>query len=183
MFSSDGYCYYPIHEAANYKKHQDAYEIVKMLADGGADLEKPDCNIQRQPLEMAAAMGHLQVVKFLEERGAKVSDKKLFREVMQDKMDAEATGLLQYLVDRNPDYLARKQDQMFKCCVEGDFGKLEALIKVGANVHAKNSEGQSLLEVVGTKPSWENAHVKQWPTRLQKMKTVLEKAMKKKIKK
>jgi ankyrin repeat protein len=154
-----------------------------MLADGGADLEEQDCSLQREPLEMAADKGHLEVVKFLEGKGAKVSDKKLFRELLVgDKMDAESTNLLQYLVDRNPDYLASQEDKMFKLCAEGDFGTLEAFIKVGANANIKNSEGQSLLDVLGSKPSWGHSNDKQWPKQLQKMKTVLEKAMKKKKK-
>jgi ankyrin repeat protein len=157
-------------------------EVVKMLADGGADLEEQDCSLQREPLEMAADKGHLEVVKFLEGKGAQVSDEKLFQELMGDKLDAESTGLLQYLVDRNPDYLASQEDKMFKLCAEGYFGRLEALIKVGANANVKNSEGQSLLDVLGSTPSWRNSNDKKWPKQVEKMKTVLEKAMKKKKK-
>jgi hypothetical protein len=71
---------------------------------------------------------------------------------------------------------------MFKLCAEGYFGRLEALIKVGANVNVKNSEGQSLLDVLGSTPSWRNSNDKKWPKQVEKMKTVLEKAMKKKKK-
>lgn len=151
-----------------------------MLADCGANLKVQEINCDEEPLEMAAQMGHLEVIKFLEGKGAKVSDKKLIIKVLNEKMDAESISVLQFLVDRNPDYLARHEGKLFKLCAEGNFGELEALIKVGANARAKNAEGQSLLDVVGTKSAYYRTQDKQWPKQLQKMKSVLEKAMKKK---
>jgi len=155
-----------------------------MLADSGADLEKQECSCNREPLEMAANRGHLEVVKFLEGKGAQVRDKKLFNEVLMlgdnTKMDAEKTNLLQYLVDRNPEYLASHEHKLFELCADAEFNLLEALIKVGANANAKNSKGQSLLDVMGTKKSaWDHAHDEKLAKRMQKMKTLLEKAMKK----
>lgn len=54
-----------------------------------------------------------------------------------DKMDIESTKLLQYLVDRNPDYLANNESKLFELSEKGKFSLLEAFIKIGANVHAK----------------------------------------------
>jgi len=65
---------------------------------------------------------------------------------------------------------------------EGDFGKLENLLKVGANAHARNAKGQSLLDVVGKKGSYCRTHNLDWPKQLESVKSVLEKAMKKKRK-
>jgi len=158
-----------------------------MLAECGADLEVRDYEGERGTLEMAAAKGHFEVFKFLEGKGVKVSDKILLKELLHgEKMDVESTSLLQHLVDRNPDYLANNESKLFTLSKEGKFSQLEALIKVGANVHAKNAEGQSLLDVVGTDESWHSWHArndKKWPKQVEKMKIVLEKAMKKKIKK
>lgn len=149
-----------------------------MLADCGADLKVQDLFTHREPLEMAAQMGHLEVVKFLEEKGAKVSDEKLINELLRDEMDTESTKLLQYLVDRNPNCMANNESMLFLLCQNGQFSLLEAFIKVGANVHAKNAEGQSLLEVIGKDVSSDCTKDEKWPKKLEKMKRVLEKAMK-----
>jgi hypothetical protein len=154
-----------------------------MLADCGADLKVMDED-ERGTLGMAAAKGHLEVFKFLEGKGVKVSDKKLLEELLScEKMDAESTSLLQYLLDRNPDYLANNESKLFTLSEKGQCSQLEALIKVGANVHAKNAEGQNLLDVAGTKRSYWDTSDKKWPKQLEKLKSVLEKAMKKKNKK
>lgn len=183
MYALDGLCYYPIHEVVNYKKHEDAYEIIKMLADCGANLSERDYEDQMGALEMAAAKGHLEVFKFLEEKGVKESDEKLLEEMFRaDKMDIESTKLLQYLIDRNPDYLANNESKLFELSEKGKFSLLEAFIKIGANVHAKNAEGQSLLDVLGKDVRSYMVDEKKWPKQLEKMKSVLEKAMKKKNK-
>jgi hypothetical protein len=180
LYATDGFGYYPIHEAVSYDNHQHAYEITKMLADCEAELEvKQECCCEEWPLEIAASRGHLEVIKFLEEKGANkhMSDEKLIKYALREKMDAESIKLLQYLIDRNPDYLANNESKLFKLSAQGDFGKLENILKVGANVHAKNAEGQSLLDVVGTKSC--RTGDRDWPKKLEKIKSVLEKAMKK----
>lgn len=108
-----------------------------MLAECGADLRVKDEHGEMEPLEIAAGKGHLEVFKFLEGKGASVSDKKVIKWVLQEKMDAGSIDVLQFLVDRNPNYLISQEDKMFKLCAAGDFGQLEALIKVGANARAK----------------------------------------------
>jgi hypothetical protein len=183
LYATDGYGYYPIHEAVSYENHQHAYEITKMLADCDTDLEvRHEYHCELWPLEMAASRGHLKVVKFLEGKGAKVSDEELIEQALREEMDTESIKLLQYLVDRDPRYLAKSETKLFKLSAEGDFGKLENLLKVGANAHARNAKGQSLLDVVGTK-SYSYLHDStDWPEKLEKIKSVLEKAMTKKRK-
>jgi ankyrin repeat protein len=150
-----------------------------MLADCGADLRVQDYCARREPLEIAAQMGHLKVVKFLEEKGAKVSDEKLINEMLKDKiMDTESTKLLQYLVDSNPNCLANNERMLFLLSKYGHFSLLEALIKIGANARAKNKEGLSLLDVIGKSASLDCTTDKKWPKKLEKMKRVLEEALK-----
>jgi ankyrin repeat protein len=149
-----------------------------MLADCGADLRVQDLAC-REPLEIAAQMGHLRVVKFLEEKGAKVSDEKLINEMLKDKiMDTESTKLLQYLVDRNPNCLANNERMLFLLSKYGHFSLLEAFIKIGANARAKNKEGLSLLDVIGKSASLDCTTDKKWPKKLEKMKRMLEEALK-----
>ena len=37
--------------------------------------------------------------------------------------------------------MAKSETKLFKLSAEGDFGKLENLLKVGANAHARNAKG------------------------------------------
>jgi hypothetical protein len=182
LYATDGFGYYPVHEAASYRNHQHAYEIIKMLADCDANLEEKERDSEMGPLEIAASRGHLEVVKFLEGKGVKVSDEELIKDVLRQEMDTESIKLLQYLVDRNPGYLANNERKLFKLSAEGDFGQLENLLKVGANAHAKNAKGQSLLDVVGKKSIHCRTHNLDWPKQLENIKSVLEKAMTKKNK-
>jgi len=47
---------------------------------------------------MAASRGHLEVVKFLKGKGAKVSDEQLIEQALREEMDTESIKLLQYIL-------------------------------------------------------------------------------------
>jgi len=149
---SDGTCFYPIHEAVNYKNHKDAYEVTKLLIENG----------------------HLKVVQLLLEKGATVKESKLIKASML-KFDKESAQLLEFLLVRNPNYIKEHKDVLLSPSKQGNIEALKVLLKAGAKVGAKDEKGRTAMDVVGKDAEWSMSQKKTWPQKMEQIKKLLEK--------
>jgi ankyrin repeat protein len=161
----------------NYKDSSDALEVTKLLFDSGADITQRDENLCMAPVQFAAEMGHLEVVKYLEEKGGKVKEKDMLSATLQC-INAGTPKLLQYLVDRDPANMA-SDEKLIAMSRDGELLKLEAYIKVGANRNAKDGKGRGLLELLGVDAHEYVKNDKKWQKELASVKKLLQVASKK----
>jgi len=124
----------------------DKIDIVKYLAERGADLDARD-NSDASPMDVAVMGGKIDLIKCLAKCGAKVNAKNrdgetpMFTAAMQGK-----TTSIECLIGLGADVNTRNKDGLtpiFKAAQFRQVGVIECLVAHGANVNATDTVGMT----------------------------------------
>lgn len=103
-------------------------DIVKFLLNKGVNLQADN-----KPLEAASIFGYSEIVKYLVENGANVTDNALIWASRSGNLE-----LVKYLVDHGANIHANNENSLLTAVVSGYLDIVKYLVERGANFHLNN---------------------------------------------
>ena len=128
--------------ALNQASKNGHWEIVKLLVEYGVNINDRDKISNDTALMVALEQNHFEVVKLLVENGADVN---ATNDICQTALDlAKTDEIREYLINRaNIDW----NIQLLASVIRDDFNKIEQCLKNGADIDAKDNDGETALMI------------------------------------
>ena len=132
--------------------------LVKMLVAGGADVRGRYGSFFMTPLHCATMNGHRDVVAFLISKGVEIDAKDNWpgRTALDYAVENGHKEIVELLIAQGANINAKRgypvdDRPLHSAARAGRKDVVELLIKKGADVNAKNKDGQTPIDVVGTR--------------------------------
>ncbi|KAL2847803.1 ankyrin repeat-containing domain protein [Aspergillus pseudoustus] len=119
---------------------------VKLLLDGGADIENKDGMHGQTPLFLAVREGHLGIVKLLVDRGAEVkAEDGMDQTVLACAVEAGHEAIVGFLLSKGADIETEDYEPLFSAAGNGQEAVVNLLLSRGADINSRDSCGQTPL--------------------------------------